>query len=131
MRGQKFMPDNLRYVAIVAPSAHAQMRRQQNVHMQLLQKLGVAFETGVDQQGRLMRIGDDFLSQMIAAVRRVADDSHPETVFVQVLSGGVEMAPLLVKERLAIGYQKLQIAHLRLIDGWVINLIQNSRRSGK
>src|ERR1700688_2921993 len=103
------MPDDLRNVSVVAPSADCDMRRQQHVQMQLLQQLGIAFEAGIDQQGRLMRIGDDFLDQMIAAVGRVPDDSHPEAASVQVLSCGLEIAPLLVEEGLAVGYQKLQI----------------------
>src|SRR5882757_2383904 len=125
------MPDDLCHVAIVTPSADRKMRRQQNIQMQLLQQLGIAFEARIDQQGRLMRIGDDFLDQTIAAVGRVADDSHPETALVQVLSGGIEIAPLFVEEGLAVGYQKLQIAHLRLIDSGEINLVQNSRRHGE
>ena len=128
VRGQELVADDPRQVSVVTPSADAQMRREQDVEVEFFEQLRVALEPRVDQQRRLMRIGDDFLEQMIAAVGRVADDLHAESGVADVLGGGVEIAAFLVEESLAVGDEKLEVADLRLIDRRKINLVQDAGR---
>jgi hypothetical protein len=107
------------------------MWREHDVEVEFFEQLRVAIEAGVDQQGRLMRIGDDFLEEMIAAVGRMADDSHPEAGGVEVLGGGIEIAAFFVEEGLAVGDEELEVADLRLIDGGEINLVDDADGGGE
>src|ERR1700683_4142945 len=75
-----------------------------------------------------MRIGDDLLEQVIAAVGRVADDFHAESGGGEILGGGLEMAAFLVEEGLAVGDEELEVADLRLIDPRKINLVEDAGR---
>ena len=125
------MADDFGQVAVVAPSADAQMRREQDVEVEFFQQLRVALEAGVDEQRRLMRIGDDFLEEMIAAVGRMADDSNGETHGVEILGDGMEMAAFLVEEGLAVGDEELEVADLRLIDRGEINLVEDAGRGSE
>lgn len=129
--GQKIVADDFGQVAVVAPSSDAQMRREQNVEVKFFQQLRVAFEAGVYQQRGLMGISDDFLEEVIAAVGRMVDDSNAETGGVQVLGDGMEMAPFLMEESLAVGDEELEVANLRLIDRRKINLVENAVRGGE
>ena len=83
------------------------MRREQNVEVKFFEQLRVALEPRVDEQGRLMRIGNDFLEDIVAAVGRVVDDLYGEALGGDVLGGGMEMAAFLVKERFAVGDEEL------------------------
>src|SRR5271156_3289751 len=102
------------------------MRRQQYVHVELLEQIGVTDEVPADQQGRLMGIGDDFLEEMIAAVGRVADYFHAEPDVSEILGGGMEMAALFVEKSLAVGDEELEVAHLRLIDRGEIDFVEHA-----
>ena len=93
--------------------------------------LRVALEAGVDKQTRLMRIGDYFLEDVVAAVGRMVDDFHPETGGVEVIGDGMEVAAFLVEESLAVGDQELEVANLRRIDSRKINFVEDPGRSGE
>ena len=122
------MADDPGQISAVTPSADVQMRREQDVEVKFFQQLRVAFETRVYEQGRLVRIGDDFLEKVIAAVGRVADDFHAESGGGEILGGGLEMAAFLVEEGLAVGDEELEVADLRLIDPRKINLVEDAGR---
>src|SRR5215469_11796400 len=99
--------------------------------MKLPEQLSVAVQARIDKEGRLMRIGDDFLVEMIAAIGRMTDDADGEAGAVEVLGYRIEVAAFLVKEGLAVGDQELHVADLWLIDRREINLVEDSGRRGK
>ena len=75
-----------------------------------------------------MRIGDDFLDDPVAAARRWCSSMRkPERDRRKLFELAVEVPPLVVKKRTAVGDQVLQVADLRPVDRRVIDLADDAR----
>src|SRR5689334_23936576 len=77
-----------------------------------------------------MRIGDDFLGDPVAPLGIGIRDPVTQRVRGQVLVGVVQMA-LVVEEGLPVADEVLQVAYLRLIDGRVVDLVQDTLGDGE
>src|ERR1041385_8805483 len=96
--------------------------------MALLEKLLLAFQTGVHEHTGEMRIGDNLLDDGVAPERIARGQTKARRVMVDVVALVDEVALLLVKKRFAVGDEVLQVARLRHVDARIVNLVQDAVR---
>src|SRR5581483_7669952 len=115
----------------VAGAAAIQMRGEQSVALEAREDLLVALDLDVDENDRMVRVGDELLGDGVAAAEVVGADPHGEGVGVDVVEVVLEVALLLVEEGLLVGEEELHVAGLGTVDGGVVELVQDAVRSGK
>ena len=128
---QDLFAGNVRRARRVAGAAVVQMRRQQRIHLEPGQQIGVAFELDVLQNHAVVRVADDLLGQRVAAIGIAVDVANPKSFRIDVFELRLQVALLLVEEGLAVGDQKLHVADLGAVDGGVVDLVQDSMRAGE
>ena len=89
------------------------------------------FHFGVHQQDRLVRIGEDIFYNAIATSRLRIRETVKKAIALRVLDRVSQVAFFLVAKRLAVSYEKLKVACVRLIDVRIINLVQDAVAQGK
>jgi hypothetical protein len=125
VRRQHLPPVGLHDVARVAPAAHFQVRRQQREEPQLGEHAGIRFDARLHEHTGLVRIGDDFLENAIAALGIGIGDTKTQRAWSQALMSIVQLA-FVAEEGFPIADEILQVADLRPIDGRVVDLVQNA-----
>src|SRR5579872_4750521 len=118
---QKTAPGNPRDITVITPAANFEMRREERVYVQPAQPCGVSFQARVDQHAWLMRIANHLHYQPIAAVQVSIDNAHAQPMLTEVLDAGFLVAMGVVKKRLTVGDEELQVANLRPVYSRIIN----------
>ena len=77
-----------------------------------------------------MRICDYVLGVSVAAFRVLPFNPVSQARW-HALNVGLKLSRLLMKERLSIGKKKLDIPHLRCVDGRIIDLCHDAVPDGK
>src|SRR5271169_1491175 len=116
MRGQELTSRHDGDIAVVAPSADFEMRRDQHINVELAQKIRVAFEMRIEQDASLMRVGDDLGDELVAAGAIGIGNAHAKPAVAQVLDARVEVAMGVMEEALAVGDEELKVANLRMVE---------------
>src|ERR1700759_2759011 len=75
-----------------------------------------------------MGIGRDLLDDPVAPRAIGIDNAIKQRALFRILQFMIESAPFLVEESFAVGDEELEIARVRLIDVWIINLIDDPVR---
>src|SRR6516165_10890161 len=120
VRHQDLPPPPLSHGSIVVHPAYLKMGSAQDVNAQLTLPCRSDGELGMHQQAAQMRIADDLLLNAISAVLVEIGHFEAKRSRGDTVDFGAHMTALVVKERLAVGYQVLQITYLRRVDRGVI-----------
>jgi hypothetical protein len=80
----------------------------------------------MDQHACARRVGDDVLVNAVAAFTIVRDDTVTERAVFEAADLVVEIALFLMEKRLPVGYEELQIANLRPVDGRKIDFVEDA-----
>jgi hypothetical protein len=126
--GENLSSRNLSSEAIIVPATNLEMRRQQDVKLQLGQKILVSFYPGVNQHSVLMGVTDHFFDDSVTPLRVRICDAEAERVGRDTLDLGSEVTSLFMDERLAVRDQKLKVTDLRPVDCRIINFVEYSGR---
>ena len=73
-----------------------------------------------------MRIREDVFYQAIATVGLRIRQTVKEAIALRIFDQVIQVALLLVAKCFAITDKKLKIARVRLIDAWIINLVDDA-----
>ncbi len=73
-----------------------------------------------------MRIREDMFYEPIATVGLRIRQTVEEAIALRVFDQVIQVALFLVAKRFAITYEKLKVARVRLIDAWIVNLIDDA-----
>ena len=133
-RQQRFVPGNVHRPRRIARPAVIQVRRKQHIHLQPRQQVlmpFVCFQLHMRQNHRVMRVADDLLGQLVAALGIAVHVAHAQRLRVYVLEGRLQVALLLVDECLSIRDQEFHVANLGAVDGGVIDLVEDAVRAGE
>jgi len=115
----------------VAGATSIEVRGQQRVDLQTREQGRIALNADICEDNGVVRIADDFLGQLVAALGIGVDIANAEGFRVDVFEGGLEVAFFLVNEGLAVGNEELHVADLGAVDGGVIDLIQDAMAACK
>jgi hypothetical protein len=107
------------------------VRRKQRIDSQFLQEFGIAFQSGVDKDTRLMGVGDDLFHEPIPVIAVGGCHSIPERIGLDAFNFVVQITPFFVKEALTIRDQELHVPRLRMIDGGKVDFVENPVRNGE
>jgi len=121
VRNQDSACFEISYFRVVVPAADAHVWRGQNIELQLVFETRAGNELGAHQNTVLVRIANDCFLQRVAAIAVAALHVEAQCCFRYALGRRAHAAALIVEERLTIANQKLNVANLRRIDGWIIN----------
>src|SRR2546422_4828727 len=73
-----------------------------------------------------MRIGENVFYDPVAALTLRICQAVKETIALRIFDQVIQVALFLVAKRFAITDQKLKVASVRLIDAWIVNLIDDA-----
>src|SRR5438093_9467188 len=73
-----------------------------------------------------MRIREDVFYQAIATVGLRIRQTVKEAIALRIFDQVIQIALLLVEKCFAITDEKLKVARVRLIDAWIINLVDDA-----
>src|SRR4029450_4220681 len=73
-----------------------------------------------------MRIGQDVFYESVATVGLRIRQTVKEAIAVRVFDQVIQVALFLVAKRFAVADEKLKVARVRLIDAWIVNLIDDA-----
>ena len=73
-----------------------------------------------------MRIREDVFYEPVATVGLRIRQTIKEAIALRVFDQMIEVALLLVAKRFAITDEKLKVARVRLIDAWIVDLIDDA-----
>ncbi len=73
-----------------------------------------------------MRIGEDVFYEPVATVGLRIRQPVKEAIAFRVFDQVIQVALFLVAERFTIANEKLKVARVRLIDTWIVNLIDDA-----
>ena len=73
-----------------------------------------------------MRIREDVFDYPVATVRLRIGQPVKEAIPLRIFDQVLQVALFFVAKRLAVGDQKLKVARVRLIDAWIVNLIDDA-----
>jgi hypothetical protein len=121
---ENLLPRDLSDLPIVAPAPDLNVWGKQSIELHWAEESRLAFETGVDEHRVLMRIADQLLHNAVAPLRVGTADTEAQRMMREAFNLMFKVALLLVKKRLAISDQVLQVANLRTVDGRVIHLVE-------
>ena len=108
------------------------MRSQQRVEAQLpTQRFIKHFDSGVDQQDREMRIGEHLFYQPVATPRFRIREAVKDTIALRVFDQMIQITLFLVAKGFSIADEELKIACVRLIDMWIVDLVDDSVTEGE
>ena len=111
----------------VAGAVARDVRSQQRVESQLpAQRFVEYFDLGVHEQHRPMRIGEDMFYEPIATARLRIRETIEEAIALRVFDRVIQIAFFLVAKRFAVADEKLKVARVRLIDVWIVNLVDDA-----
>src|SRR5260370_19047038 len=116
----------------VAGAKAAYVRSQQRGEAQLpAQRFIEHFNLGMHEQDREMRIGEYVFYEPVATlgfrIREAVKDAIPLRVFDQM----IQVTLFLVAKRFSVADEKLKVACVRLIDIWIVNLLDVSLPEGE
>ena len=124
---QQVVSPDLRTPTGIARSLTRHVRSQQRVETQpAAQRLIQHFEPGVHEHHRAMRVGQDMLYDPVAPVRFGIGEPVENTVPFRVFDPVIQVALFLVAEGLAVADEKLKIARVRLVDGRVVDFVDDA-----
>src|SRR6266446_5734049 len=105
----------------------AAVRNHERVKAQLpAQRFIEYFDLGVHEQDRQMRVREDVFYEPVATVGLRIRQTIKEAIALRVFDQVIQVALFLVAKRFAITYEKLKVARVRLIDTWVVDLIDDA-----
>ena len=73
-----------------------------------------------------MRIREDVFYEPVATVGLRIRQTVKEAIALRVFDQVIQVALFLVAKRFAITYKKLKVARVRLIDAWIIDLVDDA-----
>ena len=73
-----------------------------------------------------MRVGEHVFYEPIAALTLRICEAVKEAITLWIFDQVIQIALFLVAKRFAITDEKLKVARVRLIDSWIINLIDDA-----
>jgi hypothetical protein len=73
-----------------------------------------------------MRIREDVFYEAVAAVGLRIRQTIKEAIALRVFDQVIQVALFLVAKRFAITDEKLKVARVRLIDAWIVDLIDDA-----
>jgi len=84
------------------------------------------FDLGVHEQDWPMRIREDVFYEPVAAVGLRIRQTIKEAIALRVFDQVIQVALFLMAKRFAITDEKLKVARVRLIDTWIIDLVNDA-----
>src|ERR1700722_3452168 len=124
---QQLAGADLSAAAGIARAVTIDVRSQQRVEAQFaLQRLVHNLKPGVNQQDGAMGVGANLLDEPISALALGIGHAVEEAGPLRVLDLVLEVDLFFVAERFAVGDEKLEVARVGLIDGGIINLVDNA-----
>ena len=118
-------------VAVIVPASHIQVRRQQNIQLQLAENLGGRLETSPDEQARPMRVANDLADERISSLGTMRRHPIAERMRGDALDLVMGMTAAVVKEGFAVSHQNLHVANLRSVDRRKRDLVDRPARQGE
>ena|SRR5437867_3379677 len=73
-----------------------------------------------------MRIRQDVFNEPVPAVRLRVCQAVKEAITIGIFDQVIQIAFFLMAKRFAVTYEKLKVACVRLIDAWIVNLIDDA-----
>ena len=73
-----------------------------------------------------MRIRENVFYEPVATVGLRIRQTIEEAIALRVFDQVIQVALLLVAKRLAIADEKLKVARVRLIDAWIVDLVDDA-----
>ena len=117
-----------RHEPAVSPATPIEMRGEQREQSERFERPGERGDARPDQDTRLMGTRDDLFLDTVALLRIDARDPNSQGAVVDVLRRALQVSPLVVEERPAVGDEILEVADLGAIHGRVIHLVQHAAR---
>ncbi len=130
-RQKYLLAGNVERARIVARSTIVKVWSQQGIDLQPRQQVLVSLELYMRKDHAMMRVADDLLGQLVAPLGIAVHIAHPQRLRVDVLEGRLQVALLLVDERLPVRNQEFHVADLGSVNGGVVDLVEDAVRAGE
>ena len=123
---QNAAPGCFHDVTTVSPPSDLQVRSAQGIEAKLRQKLRITLQLGMLENTREVRVRDDLLFNLVAAVRIGVHDAIGQRIRPGALHLRLEVALLFMEETLPIGDQILKVTNLGPVNCGVISFGDNA-----
>ena len=119
----------------VSGTATVHVRGEEGIDPQFVEEFFVSvrscFDADVHQHDAMMRVADDLFDQLVALFLVLHGVADSESLWMDVLEGWDQVALFFVDKAFAVTDKKTEIAGLRVIDGGVIDLVEDAVRNGE
>src|SRR5256886_5703387 len=101
----------------VPPPAGLQVRGTQHIQLEGREYCGHTVPPRSHEETGLMRVGDNLFANLVPCLAIVVGDAEPQRMVRQRIQTRYQVFSLVMKERVTIGNQVLQVAQLWPVDG--------------